>query len=52
MAFNNKELTAELLRLADTDVKRCVQCGRCSATCPMGDKMIAAIEAKRAALGI
>ena len=39
MEFNNKELTAELLRLADTDVKRCVQCGRCSATCPMGDKM-------------
>ena len=38
MEFNNKELTAELLRLADTDVKRCVQCGRCSATCPMGDK--------------
>ena len=39
MEFNNKELTAELLRLADTDVKRCVQCGRCRATCPMGDKM-------------
>lgn len=39
MEFNNKELTAELLRLADTDVSRCVQCGRCSATCPMGDKM-------------
>ena len=39
MEFNNKELTAELLRLADTDVKRCIQCGRCSATCPMADKM-------------
>ena len=39
MEFNNKELTNQLLRLADTDVKRCVQCGRCSATCPMGDKM-------------
>ncbi|MEE1193188.1 MAG: 4Fe-4S dicluster domain-containing protein [Phascolarctobacterium sp.] len=39
MEFNNKELTNQLLRLADTDVSRCVQCGRCSATCPMGDKM-------------
>ena len=39
MEFNNKELTAELLRLADTDVKRCIQCGRCSGSCPMGDKM-------------
>ena len=39
MEFNNKELTAELLRLAATDVKRCIQCGRCSATCSMGDKM-------------
>ena len=39
MELKGKELAAELLRLAATDVNRCIQCGRCSATCPMGDKM-------------
>lgn len=39
MELKGKELAAELLRLAATDVTRCIQCGRCSATCPMGDKM-------------
>ena len=39
MELKGKELADQLLRLADTDVSRCVQCGRCSATCPMGDKM-------------
>ena len=39
MELKGKELAAQLLRLANTDVSRCIQCGRCSATCPMGDKM-------------
>ena len=39
MELKGKGLADQLLRLADTDVSRCVQCGRCSATCPMGDKM-------------
>ena len=39
MELTGKELAAQLLRLSGTDVGRCIQCGRCSATCPMGDKM-------------
>ena len=39
MELKGKGLADQLLRLADTDVSRGVQCGRCSATCPMGDKM-------------
>ena len=39
MELTGKELAAQLLRLSGTDVSRCIQCGRCSATCPMGDKM-------------
>lgn len=39
MELTSKELAANILRLSGTDVKHCVQCGRCTATCPMGDKM-------------
>ena len=39
MELSKKELAEQLLSLAATDVKRCVQCGRCSATCPAGFKM-------------
>ena len=39
MELKGKELAAHLLRLSGTDVSRCIQCGRCSANCPMGDKM-------------
>ena len=39
MEQNKQELCAELLRLAATDVRRCMQCGRCSANCPAGFKM-------------
>ena len=39
MAVDEKKLTDEILRLAATDVRRCMQCGRCSANCPAGLKM-------------
>lgn len=39
MEQDKRELVEQLLRLAGTDVSRCVQCGRCSATCPMGRSM-------------
>ena len=39
MEFNEKELQENILRLAATDVRRCMQCGRCSANCPAAFKM-------------
>lgn len=39
MAVDEKQLTEAILRLAVTDVRRCMQCGRCSANCPEGFKM-------------
>ena len=39
MAVDEKQLTEAILRLAATDVRRCMQCGRCSANCPEGFKM-------------
>lgn len=39
MELTDKELAEQILHLAGTDVKRCIQCGRCSAACPAGDKM-------------
>lgn len=39
MAVDEKQLTEDILRLAATDVRRCMQCGRCSANCPEGFKM-------------
>ena len=39
MEFNEKELQETILRLAATDVRRCMQCGRCSANCPAACKM-------------
>ena len=39
MVADEKQLTEEILRLAATDVRRCMQCGRCSANCPAAFKM-------------
>ena len=39
MELNEKELQETILRLAATDVRRCMQCGRCSANCPAAFKM-------------
>lgn len=34
MVENKEFLQQQLLELANTDVKKCMQCGRCSAACP------------------
>ena len=39
MIVDEKQLTEDILRLAATDVRRCMQCGRCSANCPAAFKM-------------
>ena len=39
MVVDEKQLTEDILRLAATDVRRCMQCGRCSANCPAACKM-------------
>lgn len=39
MVADEKQLTEDILRLAATDVRRCMQCGRCSANCPAALKM-------------
>lgn len=39
MAVDKKQLTEDILRLAATDVRRCMQCGRCSANCEAASKM-------------
>ena len=39
MAVDEKQLTEDILRLAATDVRRCMQCGRCSANCEAASKM-------------
>ena len=39
MAFSEKEQAEEIIRLAGTDVKKCMQCGKCSAACPSGAEM-------------
>lgn len=42
MAVDEKQLTEDILRLAATDVRRCMQCGRCSANCEARLKWICA----------
>lgn len=39
MAVDEKQLTEDILRLAATEVSRCMQCGRCSANCEAASKM-------------
>ena len=39
MVISEKEKAEMLRQLADTNVTHCIQCGRCSANCPMAWKM-------------
>lgn len=39
MVENKEFLQQQLLELSGTDVKKCMQCGRCSATCPAAMNM-------------
>ena len=39
MVINNKERAEMLRQLAGTNVSLCIQCGRCSANCPVAWKM-------------
>ena len=36
---NNKYLREELLRMSGVNPKKCMRCGKCSATCPAYDEM-------------
>jgi len=35
----NKELSARAARISGVNVRRCMKCGKCSATCPSYDEM-------------
>lgn len=37
--MNNKHLQDELLRISSVNPKKCMRCGKCSATCPAYDEM-------------
>ncbi|MDO4177629.1 MAG: 4Fe-4S dicluster domain-containing protein [Phascolarctobacterium sp.] len=39
MVVTEQEKVQAILELASTDIAACIQCGKCSACCPMGDKM-------------
>ncbi|MEG1727854.1 MAG: 4Fe-4S dicluster domain-containing protein [Acidaminococcaceae bacterium] len=39
MATTEQKLAQEIILMAGTDVKQCMQCGKCSASCPMGNVM-------------
>ena len=39
MVISEKEKAEMLRQLAGTNVTHCIQCGRCSANCPMAWKM-------------
>jgi heterodisulfide reductase subunit C len=36
---SNKELVAEILQISGVDPRKCMQCGKCSGTCPAYDEM-------------
>ena len=36
---NNKYLQEEIIRISGVNVKKCMRCGKCSATCPAYDEM-------------
>ena len=37
--MNNKYLREELIRISGVNPKKCMKCGKCSATCPAYDEM-------------
>lgn len=37
--MNNPNLQAELLRISGVNPRKCMRCGKCSATCPAYDEM-------------
>lgn len=37
--MNNEYLQKEILRISGADVRKCMCCGKCSATCPAYDEM-------------
>lgn len=37
--MNNEHLKEEILRMSDVNVKKCMRCGKCSASCPSYDEM-------------
>jgi len=39
MHVDEKELRAEVIRISGTEPKKCMLCGKCSATCPPGMDM-------------
>ena len=39
MHVDEKTLTNDVIRMSGTNVKRCMKCGKCSATCPSFEEM-------------
>ena len=39
MYNNNPEKTEQILRISGVNVRKCMKCGKCSATCPSYDEM-------------
>ena len=39
MSSNNAQLQEELIRMSGVNPKKCMKCGKCSATCPAYDEM-------------
>lgn len=37
--MNNKYLQEEIIRISGVNVRKCMRCGKCSATCPAYDEM-------------
>jgi len=36
---HKKDVTGEILRISGVEVRKCMRCGKCSATCPSYDEM-------------
>ena len=39
MPADDKSLAGDVIRLSGTNVKKCIKCGKCSATCPSWEDM-------------